>query len=198
MNEITKESKFLDAINQYAEQQKKLIGAQVEEYKAQKIEQATEAGLEDAYELIQRDIAERKAAIVTEFARKESELKKGLYAERKRITDEVFATARDRLLAYTGTDAYHEAFLRDAGEAASLCVGHPSEIRIRACDRQLAEKALALFDEAEICTDDSVRIGGFRVFCGELGILLDCTLDEKLSRERERFYMTSGLKVVES
>lgn len=197
MNEITKESKFLDAIRKYAEQQKKLIGAQVEEYKAQKIEQATESGLQDAYELIQRDIAERKAAIVTDYARREYALKKELYTERQRITDEVFAAATEKLLAYTDTAAYREAFLREAGEAASLCGEHPCVIRIREVDRDLAHKAASLFAHAEIQADASVRIGGFRVLCEEKGVLLDCTLDEKLSRERERFYTESGLKVVE-
>ena len=198
MNEITKESKFLDAIKQYAEQQKQRIGAQVEEYKAQKIEQATEAGLQDAYDLIQRDIAERKSAIVTEFARREYALKTELYAERQRITDEVFDAAREKLLAYTGTNEYGEAFLRDAGEAASLCDDHPCVLYVRECDRGLAEKAVTLFSQAQIQPDAAILVGGFKALCEEQGILLDCTLDAKLSEERARFSANSGLKVVTS
>ena len=85
MNELTKESKFLDAINKYAEQQKALITQEIEEYKNAKIEQATEQGLQDAYDLIRRDIAAHKSAIVTDSAKRELNLKKELYSERARI-----------------------------------------------------------------------------------------------------------------
>lgn len=197
MNETTKESKFLAAINKYAEKQKQLIGAQVEEYKAEKIEQATESGLQDAYELIQRDIAERKAAIVTEYARKEYALKKELYAERQRITDTVFAEASEKLLAYTDTEEYRAAFFGDVKEAAAQCADHPCVMYVRDRDRQLAEEARTLFTQADIQPDAAVMIGGFRVLCEELGILIDCTLDERLNREREQFYAYSELKVVD-
>ena len=196
MNETTKESKFLDAINQYAEQQKALIGSQVEEYKAQKIEQATEAGLQDAYELIQRNIAERKASIVTEYAQKEYALKRELYAARQRITDEVFAAAEEKLRAYTGTEEYRAAFLRDARRAAGLCGSSACILTVNQRDKALAEEALPLFAEAQIREDGNIAVGGFTALCDEQGVLIDCTLDTKLSAERERFIEYSGLKVV--
>ena len=108
MNETTKESKFLDAINQYAEKQKTIISNEVEAYKAQKIEQATESGLKDAYELIQRDIAEHKTAIITEYAQKEYALRRELYDERKHIADMVFDEVREKLAEYTGSPAYRQ------------------------------------------------------------------------------------------
>lgn len=196
MNETTKESKFLDAIKKYAEQQKALIGAQVEEYKSQKIEQATEAGLQDAYDLIQRDIAERKAAIVSEYAQKEYDLKKQLFAERQAIVDEVFRSASDRLLAYTETQDYRDAYLRELKEAAALCDGSACVITASARDASLAESAKSLFTQAQIQTTDAISLGGFQVLCEDKGILIDATLDTKLSRERDSFTDYSGLKVV--
>lgn len=196
MNETTKESKFLNAITRYAEQQKQLIGTQLEEYKAQKIEQATETGLQDAYDLIQRDIAERKAAIVTEYAQKAYALKKELYAERQHITDEVFAEAERRVSSYTSTPAYRDAFLNSAKRIAEAIGDSACTIMVCARDSALAREAAVFFRDAQTEEDSTVRLGGFKVLCEENGVLIDDTLDSKLSAERAAFPAYAGLKVV--
>lgn len=196
MNETTKESKFLNAITRYAEQQKKLIGTTLEEYKAQKIEQATETGLQDAYDLIQRDIAERKAAIITEYAQKAYALKKELYAERQRITDEVFDEARRRVSDYADTPAYREAFFKSAKAIAELVGDSACTIMVCARDVALAQQASASFFDAGIQEDDSILLGGMKALCEEKGMLIDDTLDAKLSAERDAFPSYAGLKVV--
>ena len=196
MNETTKESKFLDAINQYAEKQKSIISREVEEYKSQKIEQATEAGLKDAYELIQRDIARRKSDIVTEYAQKEYALRRDLYAERQRIMDEVFAQAQDKLIAYTRSDAYRAGLKDTLQEAAALCGESPCVVCLKKDDLSLGDGLTALFGSAEVQEDQTILIGGAKVLCAEKGVLLDCTLDAKLEAERRLFTQSSGLKVV--
>lgn len=196
MNETTKESKFLDAINKYAEKQKSIISSEVEEYKAQKIEQATDAGLKDAYDLIRRDIAERKSAIVTEYAQKEYALRRDLYDQRKRITDEVFAAAVEKILAYTATEEYRQALIKQAKEAAALCEGDACTLSLRPDDLPFADVIAAQFPSAAIREDSTITLGGFKAQCDKQGILIDCTLDAKLSEARVLFAERSGLKVV--
>ena len=196
MNETTKESKFLDAINQYAEKQKTIISNEVEAYKAQKIEQATESGLKDAYELIQRDIAEHKTAIITEYAQKEYALRRELYDERKHIADMVFDEVREKLAEYTGSPAYRSALIGSAKEAASICGDYPCRIMLRAADMIYADDIITVFKDAEACEDSSIVIGGVKVLCESRSMLLDDTLDTKLDAQRARFSETSGLKVV--
>ena len=106
MNEMTKESKFLDAINRYAESQKAQITQEIEEYKNTRIEQATEQGLKDAYDLIRGDISKRKAAIVNATAKKELDMRRELFCERSRIAEEVFDEARKRLGDFASSDGY--------------------------------------------------------------------------------------------
>lgn len=196
MNETTKESKFLDAINKYAEKQKSLISHEVEEYKAQKIEQATESGLKDAYELIQRDIAQRKAAIVTEYAQKEYALRKELFEERQHIADEVFEAAVQKLCLYTSTEGYLESVRLAAKKAAQLCDGAPCIVFLRPSDVSMLREIEAYFNGAELRPDPSITIGGIRVLCESKGILIDDTLDTKLAEQRRWFAEHSGLKVV--
>ena len=52
MNENTKESKFLDAINKYAESQKAQITQEIEDYKNTRIEQATEQMLNAQFDML--------------------------------------------------------------------------------------------------------------------------------------------------
>ena len=197
MNDNTKESKFLSAINRYAEKQKALISAEVEEYKAQKIEQATESGLQDAYDLIQREIAARKRAIVTEYAQKEYALRRELYNDRQQMTDEVFAAAAEQIIAFTSTPAYRESFARSAAEAARICGDSPCVLYVCERDRALANDSLKLFYEAVLEIDPAITLGGFKVMCARKGVLIDSTLDTKLLQERQRFTEYCGLKVVE-
>ena len=121
MNEKTKESKFLDAINKYAEQQKAQITQEIEDYKNTKIEQATEQGLQDAYDLIREDISRRKAVIVNDLAKKELALRNELFTERQTLADKVFDEARQKLVAFTKTDDYNRFLGRSLAEIKVKC-----------------------------------------------------------------------------
>ena len=196
MNETTKESKFLDAITRYSEKQRALITREVEEYKTQKIEQATESGLKDAYELIQREIAERKAAIVTEYSQKQQALRRELFALRAEIADAVFRRAEEEIIEYTSTPGYKAYVLREAGKASELIGGAECNVRLREADKALSDDIIKLLPGGVFVTDDSILIGGVIIDCAEKGLRLDCTLDTRLSDQRRWFAENSGLKVV--
>ncbi len=196
MNEKTKESKFLDAINKYAESQKAQITQEIEDYKNTKIEQATEQGLQDAYDLIHRDIAARKAAIVTDTAKRELNLKRELYGERQRIADEVFAAAESKLKSFTRQDDYR-AFISKSCESISELFGAQAcVVRIAPSDAHLREEIASLLPHAEIVTDPHILLGGISAYCEAKGITADDTLDTRLNDQRAWFYEHCGLKVV--
>ena len=195
MNEQTKESKFLDAINRYAEKQKELMNKEVEDYKAKKLEQATESGLNDAYELIKRDIADQKAAIVTEYAKKKYSLRCELFRERERIADEIFSAAKERLIAFTETDGYREHLIKLANEAAEIIGSSPCTVSMRERDSAYADEIAKVLKKAYFVTDNSIVIGGIKVFGKSDSILIDNTIDSKLDDERRWFYDNSGFEV---
>ena len=197
MNEKTKESKFLEAINRYAERQKAMISEEVEEYKKQKIEQATEAGLKDAYELIQSEVERRKAAIVTEYSQKEDQLRRELYHERGVIADEVFKKAEEALLTFTFSKEYRDWLLRSASEIAAVAASADCDIHLRQVDLIFADEIKNIIPQAQLTPDDSISIGGLKASCISLNILIDDTLDSRLISQREWFTENSGLKVVE-
>ena len=197
MNENSKESKFLEAINRYAERQKAIISEEVEEFKSQKIEQATEAGLKDAYELIQSEVVRRKSALVSEYSVKKAQIRANLFHERSRITDEVFRKAEEKLTDYTLTEDYRRAILDSAKEIASRVGNGDCLIHIREADMIMKDDLLGIIPQAQTMIDPAIRIGGLKVYCVSDGILLDDTLDSRLAAQRKTFFERSGLKVVE-
>ena len=196
MNERTKESVFLDAINKYAEKQKATIRTEVEEYKNRRIEQATEEGLKDAYDLIQRDIARQKAELVVEVSAKEHTLRTGLFKKRQRISDEVFQKAHDKLIDYTSTPDYEKRLKQSASEIAALFGGDRIIVSLSAKDMRFADMLAGILPNASFEEDKSILIGGLKAYCKEQGALADDTLDTGLADQREWFIENAGLKVV--
>ena len=196
MNEQSKESKFLDAINKYAEKQKATISTEVEEYKNQRIEMATEEGLKDAYDLIQRDIAKQKAQIVTEYSAKEHKLRTGQFEKRRKISEEVFAKAEKKLINYTATPDYAEYLERSAAKIGEYFGDGEITVSLAPKDMPYADKLKQLLPNAVFKEDKSIAIGGLKAYCKEKGILADDTLDAKLGDQHEWFIENAGLKVV--
>lgn len=196
MNEHTKESKFLDAINKYAEQQKAQITQEIEEYKNNKIEQATQQGLQDAYDLIRADISRRKALIVNELAQKELQLRNGLFLERQALCDQVFSQAKEKLLSFTKTEEYLRFLERSLHSVAKKCGHAACRISVAPFDESRREMIQKIIPDAEVTVDQHIILGGVKVYCPSLGILMDDTLDTRLEEQRQWFIENSGLKVV--
>ena len=196
MNENTKESKFLDAINKYAESQKAQITKEIEDYKNTRIEQATEQGLKDAYELIRGDIAKRKAAIVNDTAKKELAMRRELFGERESVAEEVFDEARQKLKDFVSSDEYKSYLERSAKEIYDLFGDESCVLYIAPSDEKYIETLSFILPNAEIKTDSRITIGGIKAYCKNLGLTADDTLDTRLDDQKDWFIANSGLKAV--
>ena len=65
-----KTSKFLAAIQKYADEQKDNINNEVEQFKAEELKKATDEGLQDAYNLIHKEMDAMRTAISSEMAKR--------------------------------------------------------------------------------------------------------------------------------
>ena len=196
MNTKTKESKFLDAINKYAEQQKAQITREIEDYKNTKIEQATQQGLQDAYDLIRADIASRKAVIVNDLAKKQLDLRNELFRKRQSLADKVFEKAKEQLLAFTKTADYTRFLERSLNEIKANCGTAQCVIAVAPSDKEKRSLIESVLPDAQITVDPHILIGGIKANCPDLGILMDDTLDTRLEEQRGWFIETCGMKVV--
>ena len=196
VTEISKESKFLDAINRDAAEHMAQITQEIENYKSEKIEQATEQGLQDAYDLIREDVTKRTSKIVNNVARQEIELRNSLFDERQSIRDEVFAAATQQLKSFTGTQDYTVFLERSLKEVADVVGAERCVVYLAPKDESKSDFIKSLLPQAEIAADNHILIGGIRVHCPSKGITLDDTLDVRLGDQYAWFNENTGLKVV--
>ena len=108
-NSDEKVSKFVQAITDYAEEQRQKIHQEVEDYKIERLTQAEQEVLADAYDLIQRERMELKNNASREMSRRELDARKKLLGKRRDMTETIFAEVKEQLAAYTATPEYRQS-----------------------------------------------------------------------------------------
>ena len=186
-NEDEKVGKFLQAINDYAEEQRKRILDEVREYYSAEVERAEKEALSDAQQLVEREKAQNRNRIRHEISRREIEAKKQLISHRANLVDSLFHDVSLRLLEYTKTSEY-EVFLKTLSDVSS-------ELKIRREDEAYIPLIREAFGDCEIRFSDEIRLGGILGVSRHRGIVADETLDSRLEAQRTWFAANSGLTI---
>lgn len=162
----------------------------------QKLKAAEADALAETFELITR----RSAAIREETGRRisaaEVEARAGLFRRREQIRREVFAKAAERILAFTATDNYKKLLLASADRIAAAMKGHCSILFLCERDRPLAADICAhLGTSITLHIDPGIRLGGIMVEADDNRMMIDDTLDTRLSQQEQWFMENSGLNI---
>ena len=194
-------SKFMLAINEYAQEQHDKIMREVEAQNAVELEKAEKEFREESYKTIQRRTGEVRSMISRELAEKESAGKKVLLARRNEIEKEVFERAAAKLEEFTKTDAYKTYLRRAAIEAKKAFIRCGEEhmastvIYIRDRDKKCSPLIKTAFGDCTVKVDPDIILGGLRAENTEIGRVLDVTLDVTLEQQHEWFAENSGLTI---
>jgi len=185
-------SKFILAINKEAKERRNQILRDAKEYSDRELERAEQEVLNDAYELIQKETANMRNAIGMDLSKKTIEGRRQLILKRDALTDEIFEEAKVRLLEFCKSEKYLSFVLNRAKESEPL-LSKPITVYIKESDKNLIPEIQKCF-ECEVFVNEDILIGGILVSDGKL--LIDQTLDGRLSDARTRFISTSALTVV--
>lgn len=196
-NTDEKVSKFLLAINQYAEEQRQQILDEVQQYINQELKKAESEVLNDVYHLIQKETADMRNQIRMQLSRKELEAKKALLAHRSELTAKVFEQAEEKIRIFTDGPAYGPFLAQAAGRLSAVLKAEDVVLQLREEDvAKYGDAVLKAFGgPAEIKASKGIRLGGLTGESGSLGLLADETLDSRLEAQREWFMEHSGLIV---
>ena len=193
--------KFNVAIQHYALEQQKRIQEEVEAFQKKELEQAEDEVLQEAYGMIQKEMAAMRNRISREMAQRENEERKKLLKKRQSISEDVFRRVADRLLQFTKTEEYPLLLEKYAREAGQMLISHKAEncsceILVREEDLPFANRLQsALGLTATVRAEDSIQLGGLRVLCPEKKLEADSTLDTLLEEQKGWFEEMSGLSV---
>ena len=192
-----KMNKFYLAINHYAEEQRKKIEQEVTDFKRKELDDAELDALTEAYRLIQKEMAEMRNGISREMAQREMDTRRELLEKRRKITDEIFNRATERLLEFVKKEEYVSLLQKFAGQLPQKFHKPNTVICIKKEDEKFKDQIKNAFGED--CTfqvDADIQIGGLRAYNSEMGIMADESLDSLLEDQRAWFEENSGMAVV--
>lgn len=193
-NSDEKINKFVQAITAYAEEQRQKIHQEVEDFKAERLEQAEKEVLLDAYRLIQKEQAELRSSMSREMSLREMAARQKLLARRKEMTDAIFADARQKLADYIKTADYPGQLRRSLAAMAALLPAEGTVYSLSPADTdKIPELESVCPQGSRIQTAEDIRLGGLRGENAAAGIITDDTLDTRLDLQREWFARHSGL-----
>lgn len=191
-----KTSNFLKAINKYAEQQRTKIRNEAEEFKKQELEKAEAEVLNDAYSLIQREMAQMRTGIAGSISRKEMDSRRELFQKRQAITDKVFKSAEEKLIEFTKTGEYTALLQKYAALIANVLTQDGTVLYLKKEDMHLSDKIKSAFGrDCSVESSDDILIGGIYGQNYNMGIIADETLDSKLLIQRDWFAENSGMNL---
>ncbi len=189
-------SKFNQAIHHYAEEQRKKIEEEVAKFKEKELNEAENDVLQEAYLLIQREMAQMRNNITQEMAHREMDARRELLEKRRQLMEQVFSDAATKLKEFANSTEYEDWMVRHCRELAEVFDDTETQIYVRPEDLKL-EKTLADTFGKPCCVlaDDEIQIGGLRAQNPAMGLVADDTLDALLENQQEWFEETSGLRV---
>ena len=194
-NENEKVGKFLQAINDYAKEQRQKILDEVREYYSEEMERAQKEAMSDAQQQVEREKAQNRKRNRHELSRQELEAKKQLISHRANLVDGVFHDVSEKLLEYTATPEYEQFLKKIAADLSNVLADVSSELYIRKEDEAHIPAIREAFGDCEIKFSDEVRLGGILGISRQRAIVADETLDARLEAQRTWFAANSGLTI---
>lgn len=176
----------------------------------ERIDRETESVRAERLQAMQNDVRKRyKSYMEYEAARIRAEAnreisKKG-EASRKTLSDlratlflQVFDRAKDKIAAYTETDAYREKLLSGVREIAAAFKDGDVELFIAPHDAdKTAEISAAFGAPCTVTVSEEIALGGVKALNRKTRCLADNTLDTALQAQKTWFLENSGLSVEE-
>ncbi len=189
-------SKFNQAIHHYAEEQRKKIEEEVAKFKEKELNEAENEVLQEAYLLIQKEMAQMRNNITKEMAHREMDARRELLEKRRQIMEQVFSDAAAKLQEFTKGSEYKGWMSSHCRELASVFDETETLLYVRPDDVKM-EKALAdaFGKPCRVLADEEIHLGGIRAQNPAMGLVADDTLDTLLENQQEWFEEASGLRV---
>jgi vacuolar-type H+-ATPase subunit E/Vma4 len=178
-----------------AEQESKELIAQANQIRESEIRAFEEQIITDMFGTVQRRTATLRANSIKAISKAQVETRRGLLRRREELSAMVMASVWTRLFEYGKTPAYAEAIKAELAELAGQYDHSTSTVYLREADRGLADEIKALLPGCTVEIDPAIKAGGWRLENTAGRILIDETLDTRLTEGKNWFLLHSGLRI---
>ena len=197
LNQQEKVAKFFDAINQDAEDRHEELNRQNRDMLNLGLKKAGDKARAQAQAMVTREVQLNEQELNRTIAHNTVEKRAQLNEKRAEITRNVFDSARDKLLAFTRSDAYEDFLKKSAAEFAKAFPDGEVVIYVKSEDEKYASVIAEAFGrECAVETDSSIVIGGCRCKAQNGKVMADDTLETRLEAQKDWFLRNSGMSVV--
>lgn len=190
----SKTNTFLSSIKKYALEQSNRLHDEAEEFKEKELQRIKNNALEEASAMYARETVAIRAEIAGEMAQKYDESKVALFEKRAKLTENVYIAAAEKLSEFAKSEKYAEYIKKSAQKALSVTDDNDVTVYISKDDCKYSDMLNEVFSgKCRVEIDDRIKIGGIKVYCPTLKIIVDETLESKLMQTKEWFMENSGL-----
>jgi vacuolar-type H+-ATPase subunit E/Vma4 len=142
----------------------------------------------------------KKEQIDSEFKKELSQLKfdakKLLIKKNTELGEEVYAETKIRLKDFGHTPDYNRYVLEAVEQIEHKNQFEDGKLFIKPSDQKLAKEMVKILGiDCEIVVDESIELGGFKLMNNKGTVLIDHTLEEKLSEKHNYFIQNCNLLV---
>lgn len=184
---------IIDSIDKQAKEEQELLEEQFEKLYNEKAT-ALEREIKNKYQM-QTSFAVTK--IKKETNRTLSNLESGYKSEisklRQSVFESIFEKAKEELQSFVQSEGY-EKFLESSAQNIALLYSGTLVVYIRTQDEKFKPNIEKAFGRAVLFEyDDSIKLGGIKVYFESASVMADDTLDARLKQQEKSFIKNSGL-----
>lgn len=183
-----------DEIERQASHEEKEILEEVQALENEAYESMKAEAKRDAELRLKQEVDEMASQASTEISESHIERTKKLIAMRDKYVKDIFARAKDELIAFTKSDEYLPFMQAKIKKVADHFEGTNAVMFVNAQDLKMKEDLMKAFDKSlKVEVIDDIVIGGFMIEDRESALVVDETLDFALKNQKEWFNKNSGL-----
>ena len=141
----------------------------------------------------EQELKELQSEHAIRLSKAHEETSRKLMAKRKELADLVFKEAKDKIKSFTKQGDYRDYLKKKAQELGKNNFAHAVFLIGKEDASYQDDIKKAYGQDCEVQIDTDIVLGGFRLECVEMGIVVDETFDTAIEEQKEWFYTNSGL-----
>ena len=141
----------------------------------------------------EQELKELQSEHAIRLSKAHEETSRKLMAKRKELADLVFKEAKDKIKSFTKQGDYRDYLKKKAQELGKNNFAHAVFLIGKEDASYQDDIKKAYGKDCEVQIDTDIVLGGFRLECVEMGIVVDETFNTAIEEQKEWFYTNSGL-----
>lgn len=179
-----------------AEQESKELIEKARTIRDVEIHEFEDRVIQDMFAKMQKESAVLRAETVKAVSVAQVTARQSLLRRREELSGMVMAAVWTRLLEYAKTPEYRAAVKDELASLKERYDHSASILYLRDADMDMAAELCALLPGSQAEADPAIKAGGWKLQNTAAEILIDETLDTRLSGQWPWFLQNSGLQVV--